>query len=57
MALGDIELPEGALAVAVAYEDDAEVANDDMILFPGDQVIVVADDDVLDEVRAVFRSL
>ncbi len=57
VALGDIELPEGALAVAVAYEDDAEVANDDMILFPGDQVIVVADDDVLDEVRAVFRSL
>ena len=43
--------------MAVAYEDDAEVANDDMILFPGDQVIVVADDDVLDEVRAVFRSL
>ena len=57
VALGDIELPEGALAVDVAYEDDAEVANDDMILFPGDQVIVVADDDVLDEVRAVFRSL
>ena len=57
VALGDIELPEGALAVAVAYEDDAEVANDDMILFPGDQVTVVADDDVLDEVRAVFRSL
>ncbi|WP_165062000.1 MULTISPECIES: TrkA family potassium uptake protein [unclassified Adlercreutzia] len=57
VALGDVELPEGALAVAVAYEDDAEVANDDIILFPGDQVIVVADSDVLDEVRAVFRSL
>lgn len=57
VALGDIELPEGALAVAVAYEDDAEVANDDIILFPGDQVIVVADDEVLDEVRAAFRSL
>lgn len=57
IALGDIELPEGALAVAVAYEDDAEVANDDIILFPGDQVIVVADEEVLDDVRAVFRSL
>lgn len=57
IALGDIDLPEGSLAVAVAYEDDAEVANDDIILFPGDQVIVVADDDVLDEVRTVFRSL
>lgn len=57
VALGDIELPEGALAVAVAYEDDAEVANDDIILFPGDQVIVVADEEVIDDVRAVFRSL
>lgn len=57
ITLGEIELPEGALAVAVAYEDDAEVASDDLLVFPGDQVIVVADNDVLDEVRAVFRSL
>lgn len=55
--LGDIELPEGALAVAVAYEDDAEVAAPDLAVFPGDQVIVVADNSVLDEVRAIFRSL
>lgn len=57
VAIGDIEMPEGALIVAVAYEDDAEVARPDMILYPGDQVIVVADNDVLDEVRASFRSL
>lgn len=57
VAVGDIDMPEGALIVAIAYEDDAEVASEDMILYPGDQVIVVADSDVLDEVRGIFRNL
>lgn len=57
ITVGEIEMPEDALIVAVAYEDDAEVARDDLVLYPGDQVIVVADNDVLDEVRAVFRNL
>lgn len=55
--IGDIVMPDGALIIAVAYEDDAEVARPEMRLYPGDQVIVVADTDVLDEVRAAFRSL
>ncbi len=57
VAIGEIEMPEGALIVAVAYEDDAEVARPEMRLYPGDQVIGVADNDGLDDVRAVFRSL
>lgn len=57
VAIGDIIMPDGAIIVAVAYEDDAEVARPEMLLYPGDQVIVVADIDVLDEVRAAFRSL
>lgn len=57
VAVGDISMPDGSLIVGVAYEDDAEVASPDMRLYPGDQVIVVADNEVLDEVRAVFRSL
>lgn len=57
VAIADIEMPDGAIIVAVAYEDDAEVARPEMLLYPGDQVIVVADIDVLDEVRAAFRSL
>ncbi len=57
VAISDIEMPDGALIVAVAYEDDAEVARPEMLLYPGDQVIVVADIDVLDEVRAAFRAL
>lgn len=57
VAIADIPMPDGALIVAVAYEDDAEVARPEMLLYPGDQVIVVADIDVLDEVRAAFRAL
>lgn len=57
IAIGDIDMPEGSLIVAVAYEDDAEVATPGMRLYPGDQVIVVADNEVLDEVRAIFKSL
>ncbi len=55
--IGEIDMPEGSLIVAVAYEDDAEVANPDIHLYPGDQVIVVADNSVLDDVRVLFRSL
>lgn len=57
VTIGEIEMPEGALIVAIAYEDDAQVAAPDMVLYPGDQVIVVADSDVLDDVRSLFRSL
>lgn len=57
ITVGEIEMPKGALIVAVAYEDDAQVAEPDMVLYPGDQVIVVAENDVLDEVRTLFRSL
>ncbi len=57
ITIGEIDMPEGSMIVAVAYEDDAEVARDDITLYPGDQVIVVADKDVLDDVRATFRSL
>lgn len=57
IAIGEIDMPEGSMIVAVEYEDDAEVARDDIILHPGDQVIIIADNGVMDEVRSVFRSL
>lgn len=52
-----IPAPEGAIIAAVASADDVEVVGDDTIAYPGDKVIVIADNDVLDEVRAVFRNL
>lgn len=55
--LGDIDMPEGSLIVGVAYEDDAEVARDDIVVYPGDQLIVAVDTGVMDEVRATFRAL
>lgn len=55
--LGDIELPSGSRFVAIEYEDDAEVADDDMILYPGDQVIVVSDRDLIPTIRNIFKAL
>lgn len=53
----EIPLPAGALIAAVSSGGDVEVASTDTLLFPGDKAIVVADEDVLDDVRQVFRSL
>ena len=57
VAIADIEMPDGALIVAVAYEKDAEMARPQKLLYPGGQGIVVADIDVLFEGRAAFRAL
>lgn len=52
-----IPMPEDSLIVAVNTGDDVRVVNEDMVLFPGDKAVVVADSSVLDEVRALFRGL
>ena len=57
VAVGDIELPENSLIVAVSTADDTQVASSDMLMHPGDKAIVAADSDALDEVRLAFRSL
>ena len=31
--------------------------SDDTVLFPGDKAVIVADNEVLNEVRLVFKSL
>ena len=33
-----------------------EVVNEDTVLFPGDKAIVVADNQVIDAVRAAFKA-
>ena len=57
IVLDSIPMPEGSLIAAVATKDDVEVASEDLVLYPGDKAIVVADNDVLDDVRAMFRGL
>lgn len=57
VTLGEIDLPYGAKFVAVEYEDDAEVAEDDIRVFPGDQIIVISDRGLIPEIRSIFKSL
>ena len=53
----DIPMPDQSLIVAVATSDDVEVVGEDTVLFPGDKAVVVADTEVIDRVRSLFRGL
>lgn len=57
IAVGDIDMPDQSLIIAVSGTDGVNVAMDDAVLFPGDTAIVIADSGSIDEVRAVFRAL
>lgn len=54
-----LPLPKNSVMAAVSSQCDkkVEVVNEDTILYPGDKAIVVADNEALDEVRAIFRTL
>lgn len=53
----DIEFADGIRLVAVSHNDDIEVVRNSTHIYPGDQVIVAADTDLIDEARSVIRSL
>ena len=55
--IDEVPLPDNAIIAAIASGGDVEVANDETVLHPGDKAIVVADEDVLDDVRLAFRGL
>ena len=57
VAASEVDMPEGSIIAAVQSADSVEVVRDDTFLLPGDKAIVVADVDVLDDVRDVFRGL
>ena len=52
-----IDLPEGSLLIAVDRREygEAEVATDDMVLYPGDKAVVVAEHDTVDDVSRGIR--
>ena len=52
-----IPLPPDSIIAAVASSDNVEVVNEDTVMFPGDKAIVVADNQVIDAVRAAFKGL
>lgn len=53
----DIRLPEGAIISAVSTRDDVFVTTRSTRLFPGDTAIVMADTELVDQVRAIFKAL
>ena len=53
----DIEMPENSIIAAVATKDDVEVVGETTRLFPGDTAVVVADREVIADVRSIFRNL
>ena len=57
--VSSVPMPENSLIAAVSPKDDdnVEVASEETVLYPGDKAIVVADNEVLDEVRALFKGL
>ena len=54
-----VPMPENSLIAAVSPRDDdnVEVVGEETVLYPGDKAIVVADTEVLDEVRSLFKGL
>ena len=52
-----IELPDGAILVAIGTNDDVEVVGSDTTIKAGDTAIVACDSDLTDEVRAILRNL
>ncbi len=53
----DLEFGEGVRLVAVSHADEVEVVGEETRIYPGDQVIIAADIDRLDEARDLVRSL
>ena len=53
----DMPMPENSLIVAVSTTDDVQVVGEDTYLMPGYTAIIAADNEVLDEVRSLFRGL
>ena len=54
-----LEMPEGSTLCAVdrAAYAEAEIITPDTVLFPGDKAVVLAEHDVVDAVRSIFKSL
>lgn len=53
----DIDFQDGIRIVAVSHNDDIQVVRSSTRIYPGDQVIVAADTDLIDEARRTVRSL
>ncbi len=57
IAVGDIEMPEGSIIVALSTPDDVIVVNPATRIKPGDTLIVAYDGDAIDDVRTLLKLL
>ena len=57
VSVDEIDLPAGSLIAAVVTKDGVEVVSPGTLVFPGDTAIVVAENDLMPEVRAAFHEL
>ena len=57
VSVDEVDLPVGALIAAVVTKDGVEVVSPDTLMFPGDTAIVVAENDLMPEVRSAFHEL
>ena len=55
--VGDIEMPEGSIIVALSTAEDVVVVNNETRLRPGDTVMVAYDGDSIDDVRTLFKLI
>lgn len=55
--ISDLDLPTGSIVAAVHKESSLEIATPDMVLYPGDNVVVLAENQVADDVRDFLRNL
>jgi Trk K+ transport system NAD-binding subunit len=53
----DDDLEDGIRLVAVNHGGDIEVVGSETVIYPGDQVVVAADTDKLDTIRAIIKAL
>lgn len=55
--ISDLELPKGSIVAAVRTEDSLDIVTPETLLFPGDNAIVLAENQVADSVRDFLRDL
>lgn len=53
----DIELEEGMRLIAVQHADEVEVIGSETRVRPGDEIIIIADTDLIPRAREIIRSL
>ncbi|WP_124060738.1 TrkA family potassium uptake protein [Gordonibacter sp. Marseille-P4307] len=55
--VANLDMPDGSIIAAVALSDRIEVVGPETVVRPGDRAIVIADQEAVDDVRDMLRSL